>query len=411
MKTHAYLLLLPLLLTGCDGADTKTAEKPEVAAKPEPAPPPPAAVDACAVPTKPAATPEETAWQLFVAINCASGDTAKPLAWQTWTEQTCIVNPGDPDCAAGASKRFLHGSRLRAQLAKDVTVPLADDCQPMVTAANAPAALKPFVPTNLAADAKFCEEVFLNKAEMAYVDAPAAGHSLRTLTSQNAYVAAGNTINFPTDAVEVKANWLPAASLAQPFTCDAPPAGVYTETIDGTCYALVGMHISSKLYPNWLWATFEPQNATTNPNRCKPDLYGACNDAWGSNPAVSEGAETQVTPALDALMTAAKLPAALRNYRLTGAQIDYVDNTVTQLGSSFVELNAQVLPGQASCITCHAAAKYDNATTPPTGGNGGPAGNPVGVPTPQPPNWISQDFSWFLGILPAAPPASASAAQ
>jgi hypothetical protein len=163
------------------------------------------------------------------------------------------------------------------------------------------------------------------------------------------------------------------------------------------------MHISSKLYPNWLWATFEPQSPITNPNRCKTDLYGECVDAYGSNPATSQGADTALTPAVAQLIAAAKLAPAFANYRLTGAQTDFTNATVTELGSSFVEFNAQVLPHQASCITCHNSARFDNSTNPPTGGSGAPPAGSVNIggPTPQPPNLISQDFSWLLGIMPA----------
>ena len=200
----------------------------------------------------------------------------------------------------------------------------------------------PFVPGNLSAKPVFCEEVFVNGPELAYVNAPAPGYTLRDLTSQNAYVASGATITFPTSAVEVKADWVPVSSFTESvaadgtkspaFDCAKPPPGLLTETIDGTCYGLAGMHISSKLYPNWAWSTFEPQFATTNPNRCNPSLYSACTDSFGSNPATSQGADTALTPAVSAMMAAAKLPAALANYRLTGAQTDYVNATVTPLG-------------------------------------------------------------------------------
>ena len=219
--------------------------------------------------------------------------------------------------------------------------------------------------------------------------------------------------------MEVKADWVPVSSFTESvaadgtkspaFDCAKPPSGLLTETIDGTCYGLAGMHISSKLYPNWAWSTFEPQFATTNPNRCNPSLYSACTDSFGSNPATSQGADTALTPAVSAMMAAAKLPAALANYRLTGAQTDYVNATVTPLGSSFVEFNAQVLPGQASCITCHNSARFDNSKTPPASGQGGPLGGVnVGKPPVLPSNLVPDDFSWFLNFMPASPPAAAA---
>lgn len=388
--------------------------------KEEPAPEPegPTQAEACTVPTTQGATPEETAWRIFVAVNCDSGRPDAPRVWQTWTEQYCLYHPTDPECAAGARARHPGGS-LKGPLATLNNKTLATDCQAMQSAnyAKSNPALEPFWPPNLnLADGYqplFCEEVFLNAAEMGYVNEPAPGHNLRTLTAQLAFVdyaiGQGKTqddaIDFPTGAIEIKADWIPAESLdaATRFDCADPPSGLYTEEIAGTCYGLAGVHMSSKLYPNWLWATFEPQFADTNPNRCNPDLYGECVDPWGSEPAVSSGADTELAPALEELMIAAGLPESLGNYRLTGAQVDFTDATVTELGNSFTELNASVSPHEASCITCHNGAAFDKDTTPPSSGAGAPPVPPlVGQPPPTfPEKWVRQDFSWFLGFMPA----------
>ncbi|HSR96041.1 MAG TPA: hypothetical protein VLM79_03170 [Kofleriaceae bacterium] len=367
-----------------------------------------------------ASTNEQTAWQLFVAASCQVNGK---MAWETWTEQTCFENPKSAGCTpvagagAGAahSRHRLHGSRLGAGLRGVAAKPAVDatpgPCGSMTTAANAPAQLAPFVPSNVAKDAKFCEEVFVNPAEAAFVNAPAPNASLTSLTAQVAY-AQSQAISFPTASVEVKADWLPAASVNNAFDCAKnPPAGVYTETIDGVCYALVGLHISSKLLPNWLWATFEPQNKITNPNRCNPDLYNACNDPWGSAPATSTGAPTQATAALTALMTEAGIGKQFGDYRLVAAQSAYVDanNNPIQMGNSFVEFNAGVLPHQASCITCHSYAM--TSTTAQENPNFGAFPNTPSIGTPGPAplpaqgggTWVAQDFSWMLGIMPGTP--------
>lgn len=387
-----------------------TSQSPETAKKENPAAPAPAATaSACTLPTTMASSNEETAWQIFVAANCAANGKLK---WETWTEQSCFSNPSGPGCG-GTTERKLHASRLgvglrrkSGKLGAPETTP--GGCSPMVTNANAPANLKPFVPKNLSANAEFCEEVMVEASEAAFVKAPAVGATLTNLAGQVAY-AKTTAIAFPTSSVEIKADWLPAASVNNSFNCTTSrPSGVYVETISGTCYALVGIHVSSKLMPNWLWATFEPQNAETNPNRCNPSLYNACNDPWGSNPATSSGAATEPTAALTALMTQAGLPKEFLNYRLVGAQTEYLDanNNPVQLGNSFVEFNAQVPPHQASCMTCHSYAMVSsNGQENPNFGNfpGTPA---IGTPGQAPPpsgggTWIPQDFSWMLGIMPA----------
>ncbi len=377
------------------------------------APPAPPA-NPCALPTTIAATPEETAWQIFVAVNCPTGNPrGAPLTWETWTEQTCFVKPSAPGCGPGIAAvatpvRHLHGSHLaRKKLTLDATSE-PGSCSPMTTASPTEP-LSPFVPKNLARKPQFCEEVFVNAPEAVYSREPATGQSLATLAKQQAFATTA-TIQFPSQSVEVKADWLPAASITAPsFDCKSPPSGLHVEVIDGTCYALVGMHVSSKLLPDWLWATFEPQTTMTNPNRCNPKVYSDCNDPWGSSPAKSTGASTEQTPALAGLMKSANLAPEFANYRMVAAQTNFSDPTL--FGNSFVEFNADVPPLQASCITCHSYAVLSAKTPPgaksPENPNFGafPGTPPVGAPTLPPPPagggaWVHQDFSWLLGVLP-----------
>ena len=271
----------------------------------------------------------------------------------------------------------------------------------------------PFVPKTgpgalAASDPKFCEEVYVNDAELAYIKAPAPGYSLTTHKGQAAYMKAGNTIDTPTDAIEIKVDWLPASSLATPFTCDSPPVGVYVEQVDGECYAMAGIHLASKLYDNWLWATFEPQSDVTNPNRCRQDLFGECTDNWGAAPATNgHGTTTQPTVALKTLLDAANIDSAFYNYRLTGVQTHFTDGATVinggntykyNLVSSFVEYNAGVQPGQASCITCHASAQLDPSSL--TEQHLQQAAGPYphnGVNYPPTAPYQTQDLSWLLG--------------
>ena len=82
----------------------------------------------------------------------------------------------------------------------------------------------------------------------------------------------------------------------------------------------------------------------------------------GSNPATSNGGQagfTQLTPALQDLMTQAKLAPEFLNYRLDGVQIDFTtaDGKPTLLGNSVIEgENVGMKTGEASCITCHSVS-------------------------------------------------------
>ena len=68
----------------------------------------------CAFPTAPAATPEQTAWQLFVAANCPTGNNNK-VVWEEWVEQSALY-PGCTTCAEITDvrqiPRRLHGSHV-----------------------------------------------------------------------------------------------------------------------------------------------------------------------------------------------------------------------------------------------------------------------------------------------------------
>jgi hypothetical protein len=156
------------------------------------------------------------------------------------------------------------------------------------------------------------------------------------------------------------------------------------------------MHLISKLLDKWIWATFEPQNLTTNPNRCK--VLG-CIDPFGSRPVVTHGKFTQLSPKLALLMDEANLAREWRNYRLDGVQTDFFVPKL--LGNSIIETeNAGVPLTQASCISCHAVSSVkDDGTDGITLLNS----NPVGLPQPLPSNaWIRRDFVWSL--LLACPP-------
>ena len=312
--------------------------------------------------------------------------------------------------------RVLHGSALAS--AKKIA---GSNCSAMTTT---PIAGYPS-PSNLTRNAMYCEEVFVSPVEASFVK-----RSLTTLAGQQTYGNSRNgAINFPgtetndprldLDSVEVKVDWVPASSYNNPtFACPDPTNSLYTETINGTCYALAAIHISSKVMPNWLWATFEPNSNVTNPNRCDPKLYGACFDPWGttSSHPYGKGQTAQQSPELRRAMAEVHLNAAFNNYFLTGVQTQFVDNygKPILLGNSFVEFNQGVPPGMSSCMTCHQYAAFDGKQPR----QGAPENNfgkpPHGWPSvgyacnqsqngncaPAFPNATTQDFSWMLGLMP-----------
>ena len=382
------------------------------------------------------------AWYLFIQAMTPSTGPGGPLTFENWTEQCSLGTLFcPPTTTAKSSARKFHGSPLKAanalkaakasKAANAGATPSATpagipNCNPMNTTgfpnSQAPSASPYPSPPNVTSSAVFCEEVYVNDAEKTFVTT----NKLSTLTGQQAYgkTQPGGAITFPWDAVEIKVDWAPASSFKNTFQCPDPTGSLYTETIDGVCYAMVGFHISSKVLPNWLWATFEPNTSMTNPNRCDPKLYDTCSDPWGttsSKPYAKGQPVPPQSPQLKQAMTAAKLDKAFNNYYLTGVQTEFVSNgKPVQLGSSFVEFNANVGPGTASCITCHRYAYFDGKQPPPPGIEdyfGGPPyapplakwsalgyacdkPNPSDNCTPIVPNSTSQDFSWMLGLMP-----------
>jgi hypothetical protein len=143
----------------------------------------------------------------------------------------------------------------------------------------------------------------------------------------------------------------------------------------------------------WIWATFEPQNTTTNPFRCQ--VLG-CVDRFGSIPATTTGASTKLSPKLAALMAAANLAPEWKNYRLDGVQSGFFQPEL--LGNSIIEGENVGMPlSQSSCITCHAVSSIKSDGTDGITLLTSLTSNPVGLPKPLPsPASIRRDFVWSM---------------
>jgi hypothetical protein len=359
----------------------------------------------CSPPDRITGSLEETAWRLWVASTCPVNQNVYPyVTWENWIEQAQMY-PLDPAnilqipaslAPSSSPPRLLHASPLA--LAKNpgagVTIPgLLGAANQNCTTASAP----PDNQKNL----MICEEVRLNGSDQDYV----TGVGIWNRPGQAKIAAARGTIQFPRPSIEVKADWIELSSIG--FDCANLPQSltqsVHVETISGNCFAMVGLHLISKLINQWIWATFEPQNLTTNPFRCQ--VLG-CSDAFGSQPARTNGKFTTLTPQLQQLMTNAHLAPEWMNYRLDGVQIRFVhpNGKPTLLGNSIIEgENVGMDLKQASCITCHALSSVKNDGTD---GITLLTYNPIGEPAPLPSSdWIRRDFVWaLLEACPAGTP-------
>jgi hypothetical protein len=346
----------------------------------------------CAQPSDVSLDTAKTAWQLFISIACPVNASQYPyVVWETWITQGLMypANPADglipPNSLLGglASNRTLGPSALaltrNPALAHTVTG-LGGGLDQLCNKAAEPPPGEP--------DLVICEEVRLNGPEENYI----AGTNLWNRNGQAAAASAGADIHFPKPAIEIKADWIELTSIG--YDCSSLPAqltqNVHVETINGNCYGLAGLNLMAKLLDQWVWATFEPQQLTTNPLRCK--VLG-CTDDFGSIPPSTHGAQTNLTPLLRQMMQAANLSAEWYNYRLDGVQTDFFNPKL--LGNSIVEGETAGVPlTQSSCITCHAVSSVKNDGTD---GITLLTSNPVGLPAKLPSNaWIRRDFVWSL---------------
>ena len=206
------------------------------------------------------------------------------------------------------------------------------------------------------------EETRRNKSDFDFI----VQNNLYRVSGLKAAYAAEKKLAFPIDSLEIKANWVEIGQLNKFNGFAGTPADAaklyHVNSAAGKEYALVAIHVISKLVPNWTWATFEHKD---NPGRC--DVIG-CKDLFGAQQSLvapvstteskTHYADCTKTPALAGLFALAKIDQAFLNYCLKGSQTDFTDVTglASRLGNSVTE-NGFV--NQASCMTCHGRAAFD----------------------------------------------------
>ncbi|HSP15322.1 MAG TPA: hypothetical protein VLV78_11270 [Thermoanaerobaculia bacterium] len=228
-----------------------------------------------------------------------------------------------------------------------------------------------------------------------------------------------STVDFPSDAVMIKSDWVIAKYAKSFYGITEDPDHPFIKMIIDTasdpnnpnkteraeCW-LLSIHVSSKDIPNWVWTTFEHVN---NRGRCD---YIGCNDSFGfsSSDQTCPGqarnytaahtscdnlaspawvfdlgksyASGPISPSLDAVFNAlgigsgpAPLPGAQaptprdpawRSYRLKGSQTEFTDSTGrrTLLANSITEAGFILT---SSCMTCHARSGVNASGNAPLG--------------------------------------------
>lgn len=217
----------------------------------------PAAAGAADDPNPALTDPDMTSWELFLEVN-ADAKTAgnNDALFETWASDadTFKVNPQWPTTPSVLALKP-RALSLVARLRK------AGGLLPQVVAGGAAT-----------------EETRRNRPDFDFIK----DNNLYKVSGLATAFSAGKTLSFPTNSLEVKGNWVLVENLKDfnGFTgAPAEAAKLYhvnTATDPKTgkklTYALVAMHVISKLVPNWTWATFEHKD---NPGRC--DVLGCAN--------------------------------------------------------------------------------------------------------------------------------------
>lgn len=315
--------------------------------------------------------PDRLSWQLFVELTAPTEHAGK-VVFETWASNKDTFT-ADPKYPAMPSSKELHYPALAGR--------------------------RPDGPGPWQRSAPGGEEVRRNRVTFDYITAP--GNRFHTRAGLARAFAEKREIKLPVDSIEVKANWIVA---------DAVDRARYYVGVaaDGKEYALVALHITTKLIPNWTWATFEHAD---NAGRC--DVMG-CRDTFGATLPLVEPGESrnarypacEKTDALAAMMAQAKLAPVFANYCLKGSQNDFVTATGLPilLGNSVTEFG---FVDTSSCISCHARASVNAQGAPAQGfgfveapdrtpSNCPPAGrcSPYGTPNP----------AWFWDNLGSGEP-------
>ena len=228
---------------------------------------------ACAFPTAAAATPEETAWRLFVAANCPGSGTK--VIWENWIEQSQLYPASGAGAAALAARpaKRLHGSPLAEALAarsrglRAVLTP-ATDCGPM----HGP-------PSNVIKGATICEEARLNPEAATFV----TSNNYQIGSGQTAAAQKGTDIEFTAPSIEVEGRTrYSGTDFETRVHLRATRRRAFTSrSID----AHLLCHGRNSTSPRSWRRTrsrppSRPQSMLTDPLRC--NTFGDCNDPCGS---------------------------------------------------------------------------------------------------------------------------------
>lgn len=261
--------------------------------------------------------PNWLAWFAFLYFNCSTNENE--LMWEQWGTNVGVYQPdGEAPPPWGSS-----------ELTDYVLVDSAEISGHRLSTVNG----RPIL-----------YEIRMNEATYDYI----VGRQLYNKDCQINFFQGipcdGNnsSLNFPPQSIEIKTAWVilqendPSNNRYYSIsTSYVDPNGNEQDVIAG----LAGFHISSKILPNWLWATFEQIDNAAVIGEAPIDP-------------IPDDVQTINVDVRQHLATAfPDLP--WQYYQLRGTQIDYVDDNGNPivLANTLIESDFQT---SSSCMTCHA---------------------------------------------------------
>lgn len=318
--------------------------------------------------------PHYWAWKRFIEINRTNPATGG-TTWESWASDSETF----PECPDADAPPSWPGPANRLKVLRDraqVIEAESDNSLSWYT-------LEDGVPT--AQTVEFPEEVRRNQATFEYIvnngfyyteglasafDEAAAKVAAAEGSTARSMAAIRRVVNFPIESVEIKAEWIPLqyvpeADRSSYYTAEAVTVDGDGNTTTKEAYALVSLHISTKDIPAWFWATWVNEKVL---GRCD---YIGCTDTFGTTPPYQAPNDSPnypyspppLNPKLVEMMRSAGLDSVFENYRLVGAQTNFVDFTgQSTLLSNVIAEQGNVQTG--SCMGCHSRAGFDSTGAP-----------------------------------------------
>jgi hypothetical protein len=282
--------------------------------------------------------PDKVAWQLFMEINRPASNTERgvpdpgkklgddgDVVWETWKSNSTEVflpdgskpppwdessqpgSPGKPKVFEGSKGDIINALKANpsapgSEILHGIT-PSFEPSNPLGDESRMNRAAFEFVVMNDLYNIEGQEELFKKLA-----------------------ANPNSTLQFPIDAKEIKARW---RILSADEVAKGADKQYHTHKEGSKVYALMALHIITKDTPTWLWINF--RHKETTPEIPDHDTYGM--------PYAVKGTKWE-------------------NYRLSGAQVAFVDSTgnPTILSDPTIEKGFE----HSSCITCHSFATIND---------------------------------------------------